>query len=61
MNEVYITKLKIIAAKKAYADNPDFDVYDYCGGNVDDAYQLGINDGEIFSARDSLIELNIES
>ena len=54
--EKLIEKLKEIAAKKAGFDNPEFNVYDWSGGNFDDAYQLGIGDGEVGLARE-LVEL----
>lgn len=33
------------------ASEEDFNVYDSSGGNFDDAYQIGIDDGEIYLAR----------
>jgi hypothetical protein len=47
-------KLEELAAKKAGFDNPDFNVYDWSGGNYDDAYSLGQDDGEISLARQLL-------
>lgn len=44
-------KLQKIADKKVLA------IYEWCGGNVDDAYQMGLNDGEIWAARETLAEL----
>jgi hypothetical protein len=32
-------------AEEATDDDSDFDVYDHCGGNIDDAYQLGETTG----------------
>lgn len=51
-------KLKAIAAliaspasKTPTCDQEDFVVYDWCGGNVDDAYAIGSRDGEIILAQ----------
>jgi len=45
-------KLNALAAKKAHTDDTDFMVYDWSGGNIDDAYSLGSNDGEVILARE---------
>lgn len=49
-----------LAQKKAYLDNDDFMAYDYSGGNYDDCYSMGSNDGEIFLAREILDTLCIK-
>lgn len=42
----------LIKLKSLYKDNDettmdeDSDIYDYCGGNVDDAYAIGFSHGE---------------
>jgi len=51
-------KLQEYANKKAGSDNKDFEIYDCCGGNYDDAYYMGCQDGEICLAREILAELN---
>ena len=51
MTQVKI-KLNALAAKKAHTDDPDFMVYDWSGGNIDDAYALGSSDGEVILARE---------
>jgi hypothetical protein len=33
------------------ASEEDFNAYDSSGGNFDDAYQIGVDDGEIYLAR----------
>ncbi len=43
--------LEKIASQKAVQDEEDFNPQDYCGGNYDDAFALGEDDGEIFLAR----------
>lgn len=40
-----------IAEKKARSDNPEFNAMDWSGGNFDDAFSMGCDDGEIFLAR----------
>lgn len=44
-------ELQEVAHKKCGSDNTDFDIYGSCGGNYDDAYDLGSNDGKILLAR----------
>lgn len=59
MNEL-IAKLEKLAKKETLCDSdPDSVVYDYCGGNVDDAYCMGQKDGEIYLAREVLEALKI--
>ncbi len=43
--------LEKIARQKACQDEEDFNPQDYAGGNYDDAFALGEDDGEIFLAR----------
>ncbi len=55
MNKKIINKLTKIAKDATLQDNDeDYIVDDYVGGNVDDAYQLGKDDGEIYLAREIL-------
>ena len=60
MNEEVITYLKTVANKDAHGDSEDFNAYDYSGGNFDDAYQLGVDDGEINMARELMARMGIE-
>jgi len=46
--------LELYAKKKAAFDDPSFSTFDYSGGNIDDAYSLGLDDGEISFARELL-------
>ncbi len=48
-------KLEILAGQDIESDNADFIVCDYTGGNIDDAYSMGLNEGETLLAR-QLIE-----
>lgn len=62
MTEQLIEKLKKLAEKSCWADKIDGDKYnidDYAGGNVDDAYFGGYNSGEILLARDILTEMGM--
>jgi hypothetical protein len=62
MNERTIEKLKSIARSNCFYDD-DFeyrDINDYAAGNVDDAFILGVNAGEIILARGILRDLSID-
>lgn len=61
MNEMMIEKLKKLARAECYHDNDSEDkiIYDYVGGNVDDAFYLGEHAGEVVLAREVLTALNI--
>lgn len=37
------------------SDNPEFQADSYSGGNFDDAYEMGVEDGEIQAARSLMI------
>jgi len=50
----------LTAKRKISGDDEDFCVYDYSGGNVDDAYYMGFEDGQITMARDILDSMEIE-
>lgn len=54
-------KLEKLAARKCWYDDPEFMVCDYSGGNQDDAYQGGVEDGEASLARDILKDLKLIS
>lgn len=55
----FIETLKNLASTKTWGDTEDFDVYNYSGGNFDDAFEGGVRAGVIYMARDVLDELNI--
>ena len=46
-----IAKLKELAIQTAASDDEDFNANDHSGGNFDDAYDMGCEDGEIMLAR----------
>lgn len=56
----YVEKIKKIAEERCWADDPDFLVDDYAGGNEDDAYYGGERAGEIQFARTVLDAIGVE-
>ena len=65
MNEELIAKLKKLAARESTYEDEDGNwlddvcIYDYCGGNTDDAYEMGERDGATYIAREVLVALDI--
>ena len=57
MNEIK-EKLKELAEKGSHLDEEGFSVFDWSGGNIDDAYSMGLDDGEISLARELLKMIN---
>lgn len=62
LSEKFISELTKLAAEQTTYDlieqsNGADSVYDFCGGNYDDALARGIGDGEIIMARRVLREL----
>lgn len=55
-----IQKLKKLAETEAACDDEEFNPYDVSGGNFDDAYYAGSNDGEILLARQIIADLVAE-
>lgn len=55
-----IDSLIALASKQCACDNSDFNTLDYGGGNYDDCYQMGCEDGEKVLAREILNELKID-
>lgn len=52
MTDELLERLKKTAARKCWSDDPDWEgANDYAGGNIDDAYSGGREDGEAFLAR----------
>jgi hypothetical protein len=60
MNEEMITKLKKIAARETWFEDEDFNPMDFSGGNFDDAYYGGLEDGRVDLAREILTSMNIK-
>jgi hypothetical protein len=54
MEELLKTKLIDLAKQKAFFDKEDELVVDWVGSNVDDAYDMGSDDGQILLAREIL-------
>lgn len=55
----YVEQIKKIAEERCWADDPDFLVDDYAGGNEDDAYYGGERAGEIQFARTLLDTIGV--
>lgn len=55
-----IDKIREIASSDISADEDDFMVNDYAGGNIDDAYNIGVDHGEVYFARRLLIIIESE-
>lgn len=55
-----IDKIREIASSDISADEDDFMVDDWAGGNIDDAYNMGIDHGEVYFARRLLIIIESE-
>lgn len=51
MSEEIIAMLEELASRKSWCDHDSFVVDDWAGGNVDDAYSGGWDDGEAELAR----------
>lgn len=54
-----VIKVKEIASQDVKVD-PTETPYEMCGGNYDDAYQMGVNDGQVYLAREILDTLGIK-
>lgn len=52
MSEELKLYLEKVAKNTIGQDDEDFMVNDYAGGNIDDAYELGVNAGEVIFARE---------
>ena len=60
MNEKIIAKLKELAERSCWTDDDEFMVDDYAGGNMDDAFEGGCRNGEVWLAREILSALGVE-
>lgn len=60
MNEELKVYLQKIANVKLLTENmgPDDDICSWCGGNFDDVYEIGVEDGTIHLARQLLQKFN---
>lgn len=57
ISEEFVTKLKKMAERECWCDDEEFNPCDYSGGNFDDAYYGGQDDGEALLAKEILKEL----
>ena len=60
MNEKALELIRKVAAQKVSAEDENFNVMDYSGGNFEDAFNLGFEFGEISMAR-VLLDLIVNS
>jgi len=60
MKRAVLALIKITAAEECVSDSDDFMVDDYAGGNIDDAFHLGVACGRIDFARDVLQVIEAE-
>lgn len=60
MNDKMIESLQKMAKRKTWEEVGDFNPYEQSGGNFDDAYSGGYDDGCTDTARMILEELSIE-
>jgi hypothetical protein len=59
----FIERLKALACEDAACQQEDFKtegVDSFAGGNIDDAYGIGLDDGEIILAREVLTQMGIK-
>jgi hypothetical protein len=60
-DEKFVERLKKAAERQSWTEkDEDSIIDDYAGGNVDDAYHGGVEDGETYLAREILTHLKIE-
>lgn len=59
ISEEFVEELKKLAARDCWCDGDDFSPCAYSGGNYDDAYYGGSDDGETLLARAVLKELGV--
>lgn len=55
------TFLEQFASRRCWFEDEGISIYDFCGGNYDDAYEGGWEDGEAFLARSLLNMLDEET
>ena len=54
MNDEMRIMLEELAAQNTWLDDDDMDLYGMCGGNIEDSYGSGIQDGRVLLARELL-------
>jgi hypothetical protein len=62
-DEKFVERLKKAAKRQCWTEDEESEdaiINDYAGGNIDDAYQGGVEDGETYLAREILTHLKIE-
>ena len=59
LSDEMIEHLKTLARREGLMDQEEFDPHGYSGGNYDDAYYAGYDDGETQIARTILAALHV--
>lgn len=49
-------RMEKLASRECWQNDPEFMPHEYAGGNIDDAYNGGVDDGETLLARHLLKE-----
>ena len=60
LDKVFIARLKALGPYQETACEQEEGVDAIAGGNIDDAYGVGLDDGEVMLAREVLTQLDIE-
>jgi hypothetical protein len=60
MDELFIERMKKLARRECWNADPQMDAYSFSGGNFDDAYNGGYEDGACDMAREVLKKLGIK-
>ena len=61
MNNRLFEIISTTAAQHISGDEKGFMAYDYCAGNIDAAYNIGLDHGEVYFARQLLRLINSEN
>lgn len=48
----FVARIRKLAAQNLRTDDEEFEVHSWSGGNVDDAFSMGVDEGEIGLAQD---------
>ena len=47
-----LSRIKEVAAQTSITDDEEFNAYDHCGGNYDDAFEAGMTEGATLFAQE---------
>ena len=60
LSEKMICRLKELASSRVLSNDDNFSAYNCSGGNFNNAFDIGVSDGERSLARDILTDIGIE-